>query len=229
MKKYTTFASRKIRTSALLFASGLLMAVSINSAYATNPASPVEILDLESSSIAAPGRIRIRIKSDTIENLEIETSVFQRSQMVTQKRSKGLSIVKPDSAIAKGTLPPGLVVAGKEDVLTISQQHQISLFPGVYVERVVVTIIEEGLEPRQMAFHRHFEITEKGLVPISSTEYSQRVTPIAAYKNGKQYIVGQGVKDEQPKKNRDKEIRIEKLIESSDTGAASDQSEANAK
>ncbi len=175
---------------------GLLLAFSFAvPARATGPRPFITVLPVVASSSASPGEVRLLVEADAVEEIDIESVIQTESGPITSVETAGVSVVDPNTVFEadRASLPAGHAVAAKGDVVGLGLLHAMSFVPGVYAERVLVTLVVAGHDyPFDVSAYRHFEVTEEGTRPISIEEYSRRTLPLVTLPDGRQYVKGAG-------------------------------------
>ena len=144
-------------------------------AWASGSQQPIALHGVSASASVASPDVGITILSDRVEELDVQSRLYGPGGTQLPPRYIGVTVVSPAVA-AKDHVPSAeTVVAGPGDSVTLPSPQALSLPPGLYAETIIITVAGSRFSASfDIAGDRYFEVTTKGITPVSEEEYSRR-------------------------------------------------------
>ncbi len=140
---------------------------------------PLELVPPSEQSAGdfAPADWYIKINSSTATDFEIESIIVTPDD---QTVSPPIPIVKTiaNMSTLDAVMPDEVVAARPGDVIRIATPHVLTLAPGIYAERVTLTVFDDEYDlPVTHQQLRFMDVTETRIRRISADEYSELIEP----------------------------------------------------
>jgi hypothetical protein len=133
-------------------------------------------MPLDLPGVFSPSAFEIMINVDTVLHVRVSTTLLGPDEQVIDE--SGPIDIDVDRA-SESVLNRGAVVAGIGDLVTIDNPHELELAPGLYEQRIGMTVFDESLDSDFLDIHARFiEVTESGLHRLSSAEYGELTQPL---------------------------------------------------
>ena len=165
------------------------------------------------------GSFGIKVNSPKLKYFDIESEVIKDGRVVQKNALFARDLMLPEEAagLKQSELSEDVAVVRPGDTVEVPSLMQSTLESGVYVEKLNIYLDDLDEEtPRIIVFYRYYQMTERGMKEISSTEYSAIVDPEKIDKNGNRHRKGTSVKADFVKsmdKNNPSYVQVETVGE----------------
>jgi hypothetical protein len=172
------------------------LVLSAGTAHAMGPRPALRVLPVEKAAAGSPSDLHFAVDR-AVEEIDVESTLVADGAVVAETKTVGASVLMRDDVGEGMAAPDGYAVVEKDGSLRLKVRRDLSLVPGVYAERLLVTLLVADADaPVEVSGFRYFSVSDAGIAPISAEEYSAAHEHLEVLEDKVRMRVGAAVHDD---------------------------------